>query len=255
MLKNAFTVESTSISQAWLDVFKNLLHPKVEGLVSLTVSIQIGPDHPLDDTRVKTILDDALLKRKGLFKTSTTANTIFPPLWNPQVPRSRLYERYERTLPHLKCLSSWNYNGMYFERLIRFDAKVGDGQMPVNQLEHIINTYCQGNHRRTALQASIFDPRKDHTNQRRRGFPCLQHVIFLPDGKGNLTVMGIYAKQHIFDRAYGNYLGLYNLGIFMAHEMGLTLTGVNCFSSLAELGKISKHEGQELYDQIQWNIN
>ena len=40
-----------------------------------------------------------------------------------------------------------------------------DGNNGVNQLEHIIQTWHKGNHRRTALQAGLFDPLKDHTDQ------------------------------------------------------------------------------------------
>ena len=58
----------------------------------------------------------------------------------------------------------------------------------MNQLQHVIDTYKLGNHRHSALQASIFDPSRDHTNSRRRGFPCLQQVAFgVSDGTLELT--------------------------------------------------------------------
>jgi hypothetical protein len=41
--------------------------------------------------------------------------------------------------------------------------------------------------------------------------------------------------QYLFERAYGNYLGLARLGEFMAHEMGLRLERVVCFSAVAKL--------------------
>ena len=103
----------------------------------------------------------------------------------------------------------------------------------LNQLEHIIGTWNGGNRRRSALQASLVDPRVDHTNQRQREFSCLQQVAFAPTGDDGLAVTGFYAKQHMYERADGNYLGLCRLGRFMAHEMGLTLSQVVCIATPA----------------------
>ena len=172
---------------------------------------------------------------KGL-SCHEVANTIFPiSLWNPHADRRQLYERYRRILPRV-ARDRRNRYGLYFERLIAFghDASFQDG---VNQLEHIIQTWHSGNHRRTALQAAIFDPTKDHTNQRQRGFPCLQEVTFAPVGADELSVTGFYATQYIFERAYGNYLGLCRLGRFMAHEMGRDLVQVTCVASPAKRDK------------------
>ena len=126
-----------------------------------------------------------------------------------------------------------NRYGVYFQRLIAFGHGGADDR-GVNQLEHVIKTWHNGNHRRTALQAAIFDPNSDHTNQPRRGFPCLQQVAFAQEGKEGFGVTGFYATQYIFERAYGNYLGLCRLGRFMAQEMGRQLTQVTCIASPAK---------------------
>ncbi len=41
--------------------------------------------------------------------------------------------------------------------------------------------------------------------------------------------------QYLFERAYGNYLGLKRLGDFMAHEMSLTLERVVCIAAVGKL--------------------
>jgi len=41
--------------------------------------------------------------------------------------------------------------------------------------------------------------------------------------------------QYLFQRAYGNYLGLARLGEFMAKEMKLRLERVVCFAGIAQL--------------------
>ena len=123
-----------------------------------------------------------------------------------------------------------NKNGLYFQRLIPYGWDEDSGNS-FNQLEHIIQTWHKGNHCRTALQAGLFDPHKDHTNQRQRGFPCLQQVSFAPCDDGGLSITGYYATQYVVERAYGNYLGLCRLGRFMAHKMGLKLDQMVCIAT------------------------
>ncbi len=89
------------------------------------------------------------------------------------------------------------------------------------------------------FQASIFDPGRDHVRQAQLPFPCLQHVNFVPQGE-TLTLNAFYATQQIFNKAYGNYLGLCRLGNFMANEMGLTFSRMNCFIGVAKLDNITK---------------
>ncbi len=147
--------------------------------------------------------------------------------------RECLYERYLKTFPRIRRYSRNRY-GVYFQRLISFGYDKETQKRGVNQLEHIISTWERGNHRKSAMQASLFDPYKDHTHQRQRGFPCLQQVAFANTEEDNLQVTGFYATQYIFERAYGNYLGLYHLGCFMAHEMGLKLSKVICIATPAK---------------------
>jgi len=89
------------------------------------------------------------------------------------------------------------------------------------------------------FQASIFDPGRDHDGIAQLPFPCLQHVSFVPQGE-TLTLNAFYATQQLLNKAYGNYLGLCRLGNFMAHEMGLTFSKMNCFIGVAKLDHIGK---------------
>jgi hypothetical protein len=99
-------------------------------------------------------------------------------------------------------------------------------------------SYESGNHRRSALQATVFDPTKDHTKQRQRGFPCMQQVSFALVGTSDLHVNGFYATEYLFEKAYGNYLGLRDLGTFVAAELRRTLTRVTCYAGIALLGDV-----------------
>jgi hypothetical protein len=90
------------------------------------------------------------------------------------------------------------------------------------------------------LQASIFDPARDLFPGARIGFPCLQHISLVPHGT-ELTLNAFYATQLLFEKAYGNFLGLCRLGGFLALEMGLSFTSFNCFigSEKLSVSKVS----------------
>ena len=132
-----------------------------------------------------------------------------------------------------------NGRGLYFERMVMYGRGPCDG----NQLEWILSQYnSRAGVRRSMLQATTFDPGRDHVASAQLGFPCLQQVSFEPTTAG-LVVNAFYATQQIFDKAYGNYLGLAQLGAFMAHEMGMPLARLNVMVGIA---KLERHH-QERY--------
>ena len=114
----------------------------------------------------------------------------------------------------------------------------------------IVENYLAGNHRRGALQASVFDPAADHTMNRRPGFPCLQQVSFTPLPGDCLSVTGYYATQYLFDRAYGNYVGLCRLGHFIAGQIDMKLTRMTCVAARAELGSVGKTALTSLVEEV-----
>ncbi len=83
-----------------------------------------------------------------------------------------------------------------------------------------------------------------------RGFPCLQQVSFGYDDEGGLSISAYYPTQYIYDRAYGNYLGLCQLGAFMARSLGLSLSRFNCFIVHPELGDTTKEEVKDVADIV-----
>ena len=235
MTKGPLCIQDANLSNAWVKAFLEVTKPGIGEIMPLVVTVTGFVDNnPTEISSIRQVLDDAL-KKNHKFSCETVANTTFPSsLWNPDQPREILFGRYRSILPRLKKLASHNRYGLYFERLVSF------GSNEINQLDHIISTYQSGNHRRSALQASVFDPAVDHTNQRQRGFPCMQHVTFAPYGDHELAVTGFYATQHLFERAYGNYLGLCKLGHFIAHELGLKLTKMTCIAGVAKIGNVNK---------------
>lgn len=184
-----------------------------------------------ENTQIREALSRELTNKRER-SVETVSNTIFPSsYWNRALDRQELFNRFNKCWPLIKRCDANKY-GTYFRRFTGFE----NGEKSVNQLEWIIDNWNSGNHRHSVLQAAVFDPRKEHNKQRNRGFPCLQQVSFNAQGRNGekgLTVTGFYANQTIFEKAYGNYLGLAHLGQFMATEMGLELSGVICISSVA----------------------
>ena len=225
-------IEERNLSVAWGKAFLEVYEANEVSPLVVVIKDLDGGD-PLELTSIREALDE-ILEAHGKGSCHTVANTIFPNgMWNPEAGRDELFERYLRIFPCVRRLHKGNKYGLYFQRLIAFGGD-NNGAGGLNQLEHILGTWDRGNHRRTALQAALFDPHKDHTDQRQRGFPCLQQVSFAHTSTGGLAVTGFYATQYMFERAYGNYLGLCHLGQFMAHEMGLRLDQMTCIATPAK---------------------
>jgi hypothetical protein len=242
-------ISKTNLSHAWACAFLHIIDPDHRGkkISPLVVSISGFTDgFPDEDTDIRQSLDECLVDQ-GDQQVHTVANTIFPHfLWQrSKYERKEFFERYlNNFLPRAKAIKSCkpkNSRGLYFERLIAFEPKESN-QPKINQLEYIIDQYrAHPGVRKSMFQASIFDPRKDHIPNPYIPFPCLQHVSFVPQGE-TLTLNAFYATQQLLNKAYGNYLGLCRLGIFMAHEMGLTFSRMNCFVGVAKLEHIGKEK-------------
>jgi len=239
-------INEENLSIAWAKAFiATMKYPEISPM-TITVT-GLGNENIPECSEIRNELD-RFLTDNLLRSCHTVANTIFPiTLWNRNKERGLLYQRYLRSLSQIHSDKA-NCHGVYFERLIAY----GNG---TNQLEYIIQTYIKGNHRRSALQASIYDPTCDAKDQRQRGFPCLQQVGFARMSKSGLSVTGYYPKEYIFDRGYGNYLGLCRLGQFMATEMGLELAKMTCFVGVAVVGIMNKTPLRDLENRIERYIS
>jgi hypothetical protein len=236
-------IDEHNLSHAWAKAFLHIIDNPGKEISPLVVSITGFNDGiPNEDIDIRQSLDKCLGDNDEQ-KIHTVANTIFPDsLWRrSKYQRHELFERYLKFLPRAKAIKHCkqkNSRGLYFERLIAF----GSGPCNGNQIEFILSEYHKRTGvRRTMFQASIFDPGRDHVRSAQLPFPCLQHVSFVPQGETQtLTMNAFYATQQIFNKAYGNYLGLCRLGNFMAKEMGLTFNRMNCFVGVAKLDNITK---------------
>jgi hypothetical protein len=257
-------VSESNLSIAWAKTFLALMNPNSNiRHPSIVIVNNLAQGDSPEHNGIRSALDSEL-RRHGESSCLTVANTIFPrSMWNPntQDDAKQLFKRYEGAWPGIrKCPA--NRNGVYFRRLTAFQTKEQQGPSkvqhgpPINQLQFIIDTYRdKGNHRKSALQASILDPTRDHTDNRVKGFPCMQQVSFTPLDDNALSVTGYYATQYQFEKAYGNYLGLYWLGRFMAKQLGLQLSQVVCVASVLNRGEPPKHKLEAFASQLKTMID
>jgi len=223
-------IEEANMSIAWAKAIKTVTTKGRTEFAPLVVSMT-GFDRdgtPEETPNIRSVLDQ-LLEAESKQTVETVASTIFPfYMWNRKADRSQLFERYAKIVSRLHTASTKNKHGIYFERMI-----TGGPEDHPNQLDFDIGAYnSRDGVRRSLLQIGIFNPAEDLTNSAQRGFPCLQHVTFAPVGD-ELSVNAFYATQYIFERAYGNYLGICRLGQFVAHEMHLKLGRVTCYAGIA----------------------
>lgn len=255
-------IHESNLSYAWARAYLMVIENQVNPLMPLTISIDGFADNlPSEDSRIRYALDSAL-EECGKYKSAISGMVIFPfKSWNHMGrPSCKEFSKWylDKYLPRLRARDPRNRLGTYFERMIAFQGVRRKGKIinkTINQLDYILNLWPQnGEHarpRQSALQVTCFDPVKDHNGSPRSGFPCLQQISFLYDDNGGLTVNAFYPTQYIFDRAYGNYLGLCHLGHFMASEMGLEIVRFNCFIGRPELsGTISKTKLSELTEIV-----
>jgi len=251
-MATADVVIGNGVSAVWLEVVSRIVNQSGKYSGPLVVSI-VGFDDKGDaplNRPVQNRLDEMLLQSKCL-STEQVAGTIFPmEFWNPAKPREDLYKRFMMAWPGLywsTCAKKKrNGKGNYFQRMWSYSedldvvpeaAPLPDSYLNVpriNQLEHVISAYNNGLKRRSEFVMSIFDPRRDWNTTPYKSFPCLNQIAFREDS-GELILTAVYGKQLIFEKAFGNYLGLCRLGKFLAHETGLRLGRIDCVASLAEL--------------------
>jgi hypothetical protein len=251
-----------NLSHAWGKTFLAAMTGH-RNLTPLTITIEgLTNGLPAEDERIRNALDLAL-GHSNKYVSAISAMTIFPfKFWNlnRQPPVEEFSELYLRKyLPRLRARDSRNRKGTYFERMISFQGvRKKRGTLSTeskNQLLQIVSLWPKEGKgprpRQSALQVAIFDPVKDHNGSPRSVFPCLQQVSFTYDNAGGLAVNAYYPSQYIFDRAYGNYLGLCHLGYFMARELRLQLVRLNCFIARPELGDVTKEAVRGLQRTVQ----
>jgi hypothetical protein len=234
-----------NLSSAWLEIFERIVTAKGKKEISPLV-LTLTDFSEVD--AIKNALNGHLAKNK-FYSIETVSQTIFPDslYMLHKHNRVKFYETYLKdVLPRFKKIDPANARGTYFERLIAYGEKNTE---KINQLDIIISGLQEDSKvkRRSKLQASTFNPAVDHLPDAYQKFPCLQHVTFYKSENGGLIINSFYAIQTLYKKAYGNWLGLINLGKFVANECELELERFNCFVGVEQLeANLKMNEAKEL---------
>ncbi len=233
-------IDDNNLSRAWSRLLLQAVDQGGTEIAPLILSVSgFGKNGSVpEDAAVRDTLD-LVLRRRGRLVVEDVAFTIFPQrLWEmSKKDCDRFFTLYRGTFPRWQALHRReNRRGHYFERMTMYGRGPCDG----NQLKWILSRFKRGV-RRSMLQATTFDPGRDHVPDPRLGFPCLQQVSFEPTSAG-LVTNAFYATQQIFDKAYGNYLGLAQLGAFMAEQMDMPLARLNVMVGVSKLDGVCKSD-------------
>ena len=260
-MKNASTllISSGNLSEAWGQVFLRSMNTARGVLPQLLVSIEGTGATPIEDVEIRTALD-ALLAETGNNYSSVSGMLVFPyDLWvSKGRPKCKEFSRLcvDRLYERLRRLDSRNAYGTYFERMMRFRGIRNGTAHTVNQLEMVIKLLNRKRRpRESALQLCCFDPSKDHTGQAVRGFPCLHHISVGYDANDDLHVTALYPTQYVFERAYGNYMGIYHLGTFIAHETNRRFKRMTCITIAPKLGDVGKGKLRPLESLVKQRLS
>ena len=250
-------IESSNVSFAWAKAMLHAYDQTRDTIRPLLISVGgYTGESPYEHVGIRTKVDETLENNeKNLIRI--TSLTIFPhAIWCRRGRPS--YSEFnslctERLAPRLKKLDSRNAKGIYFERMMNFVGERHGKAKAIDQLGFIIgllNKRAKRWPRQSALQICCFDPSKDHTGQAVRGFPCLQQVSVTHDYHSRFAIQAYYPTQYIFDRAYGNYLGLCHLGEYIAASTGLKFVRLNCLVARPERGDVTKGKLRKLMDYL-----
>lgn len=254
-------IEEENLSFAWAKALRRMLEPdRTHAPITLSVRGFSDAGLPIEHLEIREAVD-AQLKLASRLSVADTAYTIFPnDIWEYRGrPSHNVFSGFFTTkiFPFMYRMDKRNRSGTYFQRMVAFGVDVSSGKIPpghIDQIAKIVAFWSRpGTHRRSALQLACFDPARDHHMKPRSGFPCLQQVSLSFDAKTkSLAITGFYPSEYIFDRGYGNYLGLCHLGRYFGAQMGLKLARMNCVIAHPLLGSAQgKNELGPLAEKIE----
>ncbi|MGI5473340.1 hypothetical protein [Streptomyces sp. CA-132043] len=250
---HTFAVSGRDVTRAWIAACNALDRNDNPARTGYHTVVRIA-DPTSDDLAFRAELD-RLLEGKELQAVQTVANTLFPAALAAQcTSHTELTTRYGSLYPRMKQFPK-NHKGTYFGRLVAYPGAKGS---TVDQLAMVIDRLkqqCDTKSPMTAayeidvahpsdgdagppLEALVHAAGRDTFF---RGFPCLSHCSFQLDRSGTVHAAAYYRSHYMFERAYGNYLGLGRLLDHIASQAGLARGTLTVMAGYAQLdGPISK---------------
>ncbi|MFJ8536882.1 hypothetical protein [Streptomyces sp. NPDC093591] len=242
---HTFTVTERDVTQAWVAACNKLDRKDNPDRTGLHTVVRIA-DPTSDDLVFRAELD-RLRTARGLWPLETVAGTLFPEALAARCAGpDDLAKRYRQMYQVIKRYPG-NHRGTYFGRLVSYPAASKSG---VDQLCTVIGrlrAQAAGNKIAAAYEIDIAAAMETeeagadlmvHTAGKDNsyiGFPCLSHISLQLDRDRRVHAAALYRSHFMFERAYGNYLGLGRLLAYIAQQAELACGSLTVVAGHARL--------------------
>jgi len=236
-------ITGKTTSDAWAAAFDVLADTKGRRLFHFAVRIE----HADQEVAAIREIADRFMKDQALERDPTIVtvrNTIFPKtvvrLANGPEDLPRVYKVGQS---HRVRYAS-NSKGRYFERMIlgrRVAKDDGINQIaetvrklrdrPIGKARYEVDLELSDD---DSVAIGVYQAERDITKPVRSAFPCMSHLSFQRDGD-LVHILAYYRSQDVATKAYGNYLGIGQLGAYVAQQSSLVLGTVTVVAGIAEL--------------------
>lgn len=176
---------------------------------------------------------DAAARSVGAESPSSVASMLLPKVVRTSVkPAAEAIDAGQRMMGRGRqrglVYSGWRHT--YFERLTGawFDRKGTKETVSQNRLLKAIEKINEWG--KNAEAVFYIHTNLEGDSFRPRGSPCLQYVQLRLYGNDQLSLVGVYRAHDYVNKALGNFIGLNDLGRFVADRTGKTFAGVNVVS-------------------------
>ncbi|MER5452817.1 thymidylate synthase [Streptomyces sp. NPDC002766] len=241
----SFVVTGGDVTRAWIAACNALDRKDNPSRTGLHTVVRIA-DPTADDPGFRTELDRLRIAKRHE-PIETVAGTLFPAdLAARATDHTSLVARYRAMYPRIKRYPG-NAHGTYFGRLVAYP---GAKKTDIDQIGNIIGRLRKQTGSKgpmtAAYEADLAHPDDGdvpaellvHAADRDnlyRGFPCLSHVSFQLDRDRRVHAAALYRSQYMFERAYGNYLGLGRLLAYIAAQADLAVGTLTVVAGHAHL--------------------
>jgi hypothetical protein len=241
------TIEATTPTQTWLKAAKHLAEEHDRTLFNLILGVHEPTVVTAEDFHVHDVVN-TFLEDHGKQPLVTTAGTIFPGSLYLQGGAKAVFKEFPALYKKFK--TQWGtYAGRMFCPTI---TSKGDERAPLEVVIEKLKAQADQGHMRAAYEAKVFDdtdtcelstyePESDCDMT--RGQPCLTHLSFKLHQDNSVSLTALYRTHFYIEKTLGNLLGLGQLLSFVAEEASLTVGGLVCHSTMAQLDTVSGKKG------------
>lgn len=228
MIQGAAKVVNPSLLEAWKSA---LAAVSAHGEVDYLLVTSFGADW-IGTKPERRLLDVAAKSVRAEPPTTVSAMLAPPAISNPALVVEDAIEAGLKTLGRGRrrglTYSGWKHT--YFERLsgAYYDRTMVRRTIGQSYLIEMIKKSIEWNKNYEAVFYIHTNCESD--NFRPRGSPCLQYIQFRLHHNNKISLTAVYRSHDFVNKALGNFIGLSDLGKFVATATHRTLSDINVIS-------------------------